>query len=727
MKFYFCEKCGKRVTDRNIKDGEARDKKLRGVFCTECAEGVMTMETVPLSDREAKALVTESSSKSPAQADSASATARRSSATRLRPGASARAAREASAGAKSSPVPVVAGLAAAVLLLGGVWLVMGSGESKRSDPARARRATPKGERAGKSYRRKQARPVRPALPTEDKVIPEPSLKNAVTPAPQPAKDPVEAEKDTPDAGRGEKDVPSPNAVAKAGDGAADEPVEEPKLRPASETRKPEPSSKEALQTERDRRRAREAFAAILDRFEAAVTKEAWEEAVRIGKEAAGDPLQKEHVPESAALAGVAASLKERAAQIQAALKGLMDGKERAYVTRKGVLRSVAERFKEGSLLVKVKGRINNRSVEYGKQIRISDLTEAGRRQLGLAPQMDSEQAWVAQAIRESTAGRFEEAARALERAGAHPLKAVWDQRLDARRKQHLETQIGEAWEEIRRLARNGKWKLLGPALARFEKLYGGTDTAKRYGEELAGLRGRLREEEMRSEGLFFDFEKEADFRRFTELFSAVQNSKYARTHEGGAMVITRKGDHNDYLKCYAPKLVLGSAWRLRIRGGFPKFGRSQYSDVRLLFTKVTGGRRQDRGSFAMIATASMGGHAVAGLRKAGGKYTDTKPEGLFAGMPTLGFYKRGLGESGRWEKKVAWWRKDRQWLLEIEKRGRRMKAVVNGEVVLDAELPEKAAHVIAGSVLGLFSKIPRGVPTIRIFEFGFRRLLPGRR
>ena len=43
-KFYFCETCGKRITDKQILEGLGRDKKLKGVFCKDCAVGVMTME-----------------------------------------------------------------------------------------------------------------------------------------------------------------------------------------------------------------------------------------------------------------------------------------------------------------------------------------------------------------------------------------------------------------------------------------------------------------------------------------------------------------------------------------------------------------------------------------------------------------------------------------------------------------------------------------------------------
>ena len=54
MKFYFCEACGKRVTEEDIREGQGADKKLKGVFCKACSVGVMTMETVPLTQAEAK-------------------------------------------------------------------------------------------------------------------------------------------------------------------------------------------------------------------------------------------------------------------------------------------------------------------------------------------------------------------------------------------------------------------------------------------------------------------------------------------------------------------------------------------------------------------------------------------------------------------------------------------------------------------------------------------------
>lgn len=52
MRLFFCKKCGKRLDDRDLESGTARDKKLKGVFCTECSVGVHTMEmqTITMED-----------------------------------------------------------------------------------------------------------------------------------------------------------------------------------------------------------------------------------------------------------------------------------------------------------------------------------------------------------------------------------------------------------------------------------------------------------------------------------------------------------------------------------------------------------------------------------------------------------------------------------------------------------------------------------------------------
>lgn len=57
MKFYYCEVCGKRLTEHDIDGGVAKDKKLKGVYCRSCAVGVSTMDTLPLTDSQAQEMV----------------------------------------------------------------------------------------------------------------------------------------------------------------------------------------------------------------------------------------------------------------------------------------------------------------------------------------------------------------------------------------------------------------------------------------------------------------------------------------------------------------------------------------------------------------------------------------------------------------------------------------------------------------------------------------------
>ena len=52
MKFYFCEKCGKRITEIDIEQGAGKDKALNGVFCSDCSVGVMTMELPAITEKD---------------------------------------------------------------------------------------------------------------------------------------------------------------------------------------------------------------------------------------------------------------------------------------------------------------------------------------------------------------------------------------------------------------------------------------------------------------------------------------------------------------------------------------------------------------------------------------------------------------------------------------------------------------------------------------------------
>ena len=51
MNLFFCEACGKRLTDLDLDAGTAIDKKLKGVYCKQCGSGVLTQVTLPTSSQ----------------------------------------------------------------------------------------------------------------------------------------------------------------------------------------------------------------------------------------------------------------------------------------------------------------------------------------------------------------------------------------------------------------------------------------------------------------------------------------------------------------------------------------------------------------------------------------------------------------------------------------------------------------------------------------------------
>ncbi|MBE7462201.1 MAG: hypothetical protein HS116_01795 [Planctomycetes bacterium] len=189
MEFYFCEKCGKRVTAVDVAQGQAKNKKLRGVFCTECAEGVLTLETMALTDDAARAILDKSPTPS-----KPSATVGASSSKAIRP-AKARATPAKPERSKASVFAAAgAGLLVFVLLLA---LVFG----RSSTPAQEHAKAPAPALSVLDRTSPPAAPEPPApktLPTVTEREPARVAEPAVEPAvPAPVEPPVQAAVETP--------------------------------------------------------------------------------------------------------------------------------------------------------------------------------------------------------------------------------------------------------------------------------------------------------------------------------------------------------------------------------------------------------------------------------------------------------------------------------------------------------------------------------------------------
>lgn len=141
MRFYFCETCGKRVTDTDVESGIARDKKLKGVYCSDCATGVVTMETLPLTDQDARRILKKPPTPAEAAPRSGQASASEAKASE-RQGAGGSASREIPRPAKASTMRWIVALLAVAGTL--VWLAYFSQSQPgpKVQPAKAQSQTP---------------------------------------------------------------------------------------------------------------------------------------------------------------------------------------------------------------------------------------------------------------------------------------------------------------------------------------------------------------------------------------------------------------------------------------------------------------------------------------------------------------------------------------------------------------------------------------------------------
>lgn len=144
MKFYFCEGCGKRVTDQHVEDGLARDKKLKGVFCKDCAVGVMTVEFMALKDIPGHSPIPPVQS-APQSSTPASATAGRKGSAINIPAVqrshSNRLAQQTAKTTRPVAIPIIAGACLAVI--GIVFFILASGKSAERTAAIAKADAPR--------------------------------------------------------------------------------------------------------------------------------------------------------------------------------------------------------------------------------------------------------------------------------------------------------------------------------------------------------------------------------------------------------------------------------------------------------------------------------------------------------------------------------------------------------------------------------------------------------
>lgn len=201
MKFYFCEACGKRLTEKDIEGGGAKNKKLKGVFCTECAVGVTTMETVPLSNKQAKEILQESGDDTPVRKSAGRQLPGRRSTGAIRvdglrsAGPRAPSARLSTPSEKGTPIGILAAVGVGVVaVLAGVMFLKSSPSApppKRTGTAHKRpERKPETTPIPKARRISSTRTATPPVNEKTPEVPPPQEKKLDTvPMPEPAPDP----------------------------------------------------------------------------------------------------------------------------------------------------------------------------------------------------------------------------------------------------------------------------------------------------------------------------------------------------------------------------------------------------------------------------------------------------------------------------------------------------------------------------------------------------------
>ncbi len=468
MNFYFCETCGKRLTEDQIKEGAACDKKLRGVYCKACAVGVSTMDVLPLTPAEARKLLEKAAPPPSSPPVSPAAEPRRlrsrSSGVGL-PTGTGGLKPERRSSARELPLKparltfsagfgmIVGALVAVMVTVVGVlvWSAGGSVPIERSSASKKSQtkiethsasvlkgpsqqndrigSTAEGQRSGKSAETSAAAEalsssdpkrsaLRPDAPGSEKPAPEEhkasaDTSSAASPASPPTPDGVKNAKDAPvnkmktldDDARLEKPAP-PEPHGPAPDNAT------------SKTHAATPKPDDAAKL------AKTAFDEHLKVFDVAVFRGDLVAARAAAERAQADPALKgvEQVArEVASLVGLAQQLTTAAASRQRAREALGDGKKRTFRTPKGAVTGVLDKIEGDTLTVRVTGQINKQAIEYKQRVNLSELTPACRESVLGEKVPATPEEWLAEMFRNLAAKELKQAAQALAKASAHPL------------------------------------------------------------------------------------------------------------------------------------------------------------------------------------------------------------------------------------------------------------------------------------------------------------------
>lgn len=763
VKLYFCGSCGKRLSEHDVKAGAARDKKLKGVYCKECAIAVTTMETLPMSNQEAERLVKE---EPPARPEAEPYLAQRAASRSSRRSASLP---QQGPGNARMIVSVLAGVGLFAVGIG-LFLSFSGTSEKESRPGKSTKSSKKNASSGKPQ-------------------PEPAPSGSADPLPLPKNVTTASETDTtaptpPPSEVTKKTAPAPptvlvpaNIVARLKNKDRIEVTWQGKWRESSslevECRETAIAAGGSSQDKVPWKKVA-TVASGESRFEDAEVRAGFKYSYRMRavegeRQSAYSALAECEVPEDPLEKAVAAyadfekafvpllrnrerrDAEElvRKAEADARLKPL---KSHVAIARKAVgwldeleasVVRGAERLKKMDKfeLVMAGGRKMSvgRKGDFqvtgvtGKGLQVSskgmtmpialDRLDASTRrrlaEMGLNDDLNSLRLRAFREILTLSEGKGELTAdtprATLKRAAAaglgDPERQFLERLLDRAIKEAEERAAMTAWEEIDGLASKKEWKPLLEAVSRYHKRYGSTPMGSRKQKALAAFRIQAEEEIIKAEGIHFNFDTPESYQRFKKLFSYEKTRSIKIEHRKGRVVFSRvTSDDTNVVLMRAPKLILGDHWdfrcRFHIHSGPTR--KEQYATFDLFLPTTNKGSKWYReGAFHPLGfriDTRLDGLLSFGLHARLPRGDDKNALGrgnVFSGIADTGF----VGELWRDPKAKELADKEGRYRLHFSMRGKRFVLKSNGKSMMNAELPQAAYEFIRTSPLAFRIRI----------------------
>lgn len=495
MKFYFCEGCGRRLDENDISSGKARNKKLKGVYCDACAVGVTTMDTLPLSENEAKQIVKED-----AQRPSDKQTAgpgrprdrRRTSGIQRAPSG-----RHDSSGPRASsrqrpappqragagiPLMALGGGGLLVLALAALWLFARS-PATSSSPRVAKKPGRMPSPVGNKETRKEEDNILSADPSE--------VERADAQV-------AEAKKtDVPETKPGSEKAKSPDPEATATEKPAQPPTAQPEQPPA----KVDSTKPEANPPLNAKKESPADPGPILDGYVSRVLESLRSGELKTASTVVDDALKTQKLTkiqdDIAQLKPALAYLERLDADRRKALKGLK-GKSVRLDTTKGERKGTVVSAGFEGIRLQVRYKINNRW-QNGPEltIKLGDLTPKAWKMIFSPPAPGTPEEWIGRTLRELAQGHPTEAEKALEKCGNGQLAESLARNIARSKRERLDREARETWTRAEELLESKKWKAAEEAYQAFLQKYPDTATAKEFGqratERLMALETRNRD------------------------------------------------------------------------------------------------------------------------------------------------------------------------------------------------------------------------------------------